>query len=373
MNRPNLRRWIVRALILAALVGAGFVLREPVTCFVFMRSLPDEVILYRASDGVRIMSLDGAGRCPIAIGESFHTPAGSPDGRHIVFFDDGGDGADLRGQLIVMDMQTGAQTPISAPDLGFDWLRLVPPAWSPDGERLVFSGVSIQSGTFSLYTWSRADGVRPIPNTEGALKPLWSPDGARISFITLAERTRDMRTWQLHTIRPDGSSRRTLADDLLDALAKIFTEDLTTLTPVFWLPDGGIAYVSRTAELVLLDADTGERQRESILERASFSYALSPDGAQLAMLEFATDVQEDAAALEYIVTVLDIGAQSDAEVREVLRTTDVYLFGSLIGWTPDGANLLYLGDERRIQRLPVDGGAPAALDTGTYFTAWRRR
>lgn len=372
MNRSNLRRWIVRALILAALAAAGFVLREPVTCFVFMRALPEQTILYRAADGVRIMSLDGAGRCPIAIGEAYYTPAGSPDGRHIVFFDDGPD--DVRGQLIVMDMQTGAQTPISAPDLGFDWLRLVPPAWSPDGERLVFSGVSIQSGAFSLYLWSRAEGVRPIPDTEGALKPLWSPDGARISFITLVSQTQEGRTWQLHTIRPDGSDRRALADDLLDAFASIFTQDFTTLSPVFWLPDGGIAYVRATDDagaraLVLLDSETGERRREIILERASFSYALSPDGAQLAMLEFATDAQEDDAALEYVVTVLDIGAQSDAEVREVLRTQNVGLLANLIGWTLDGANLLYLGGDRHIQRLPVSGGAPAALDTGSFFAA----
>ncbi len=390
MNRPTVRRWIARVLILAALVAAGFALREPVSCLVFMRSLPEQTILYRANDGIRIMSLDGAGRCPIAIGDTYYTPAGSPDGRHIVFFDEGP--ADLRGQLIVMDIQTGAQTPISAPDLGFDWLRLVPPAWSPDGERLVFSGVSIQSGALSLHLWSRTDGVRPIPNTEDALKPLWSPDGTRIGFITLASQTREGRRWQLHTIRPDGSDRQTLVGDLLDGLATLFTADITTLSPVFWLPDGDIAYVSSgndtgASALVFVDSEAGERQRvtrrvpapvltprqrEIVLERGSFSFASSPDGSQIAMLEITADAQGDDAVLEYFATVLDIGASSDAEVREVLRTKDVSLLGNLIDWTLDGTNLLYLGDERRIQRLLVNGGELASLDLGTDFAPWRR-
>lgn len=283
----------------------------------------------------------------------------------------------MRGQLIVVDIQTGSQTPISGPDLGFDWLRNIPPTWSPDGERLVFSGISIQSGATGLYIWSRADGIQLIPDTENALKPIWSPDGRRIIYTTLALRTQDENTWQLHSIRPDGSEHRVLADDLLDGFARVFTSDLTTLTPIFWLPDGGMAYIRRTdysgaRALVLLAPETGERQREIILRRPSFSYRLSSDGTKLAMLEITSDEQAAEAELNYRVLVLDIGASSDDEVRVILQTNDMTLLQNDLQWSGDDSVLFYLNNSSQIQRLPISGGSAASLDVASYFTVWQR-
>lgn len=49
------------------------------------------------------------------------------------------------------------------------------PAWSPDGESLVFSDGQ------QLRIWTR-ESVRPIPNTADAILPAWSPDGQTIAF-----------------------------------------------------------------------------------------------------------------------------------------------------------------------------------------------
>jgi hypothetical protein len=76
----------------------------------------------------------------------------------------------------VLDLPQG----VTLPDFG-------PPALSPDGQKLVFAGLSA-NGTQQL--WIRpldSPEFRPLAGTEGASSPFWSPDSTTLAFFAAGE------------------------------------------------------------------------------------------------------------------------------------------------------------------------------------------
>jgi Tol biopolymer transport system component len=360
VNQPNRTRWIRRALIIGALIAAGFILREPARCFIYLRTLPGEIIVYSTAEGIRIMNTDGTGRCLIAGGQ-FRKPSGSPEGRRIAFFDY----ASRDGRLLIVNADGTELTPISPPELIVPVRESAPPSWSPDGERLVFSASPRFDEPSRLYLWSAEAGVQPIPNTLGASMPFWSPDGERLMFMVVTAPTlgNPVRSFLLFSIRADGSERVLLADDVTDRFL---------VPPAFWTPDGQIAYLdsAEPSDLIVIDPITGERRGRIDFARFWVTKIIwSPDGAQIAALAADYTVRTSVGADTVIIT-LDANAESEADFREVRRSNLDYL--SYLGWSADGTSLFYQDVEFLIHRLPARGGEAVQLDQGVQFALWQR-
>jgi Tol biopolymer transport system component len=157
------------------------------------------------------------------------------------------------------------------------------PAWSADGERIVFQRdfEPVQGEVdYDLFT-IKADGSREtkLTNSPGddEVEPNWSPDGRRIAFVS-------DRDGVIYTIRPDGSGVRRLT----------FTENVFDYRPN-WSPDGRmIAFQSSTGDgfpdIFTMPANGGDRTLLASSDSFDGHPAWAPDGRQIA---FASDRDGD--------------------------------------------------------------------------------
>jgi Tol biopolymer transport system component len=135
------------------------------------------------------------------------SPDWSPDGTQIVFVK-----KDPRKpwlDLHVMPAEGG-----EARNLTF-WLEHdEEPAWSPDGREIAFMRVSKLGRRVATYDVASGDVRELTEHTFEAFRPSWSPDGQHIVFYgaTVEGINRGRETWNLYTIRQDGTDMRRLTD-----------------------------------------------------------------------------------------------------------------------------------------------------------------
>ena len=211
------------------------------------------------------------------------------DGRKIAFMSDretpsnptppGFPGPDF--EIFVMNADGSNQAQIT-----FNELDDEEPAWSADGERIVFQrdfNPVRGENDYDLLT-VKADGSREtrLTNSPGVseIEPNWSPDGQRIAFAS--ERDLDNNR-EIHTMRPDGSGVRRLTS----------TQNVFEGRPN-WSPDGRmIAFQGATGDdfdIFKMLADGGDRTLLASTVAFDGHPAWAPDGRQIA---FASDRDGD--------------------------------------------------------------------------------
>ena len=130
-----------------------------------------------------------------------YEPAWSPDGAHIAFV------SNRHGALKIYRMRADGTEPRQL-TTGAD--EDDAPAWSSDGSRIAF--VATRDGNPEIYVM-KADGTEQLRLTQDPgvdIHPAWSPDGSSILWNSSRNSTTtgDPETFELFTMRPDGSDVR---------------------------------------------------------------------------------------------------------------------------------------------------------------------
>lgn len=240
-------------------------------------------------------------------------------------------------------------------------LKVLAPAWSPDGTRISFFS-DRDNRFFDIFTMN-IDGSQLLNltnNSKTDTNPDWSPDGTRIAFSSDREGNYD-----IFVMRSDGSEVINLTRDHLD----------TDFQPA-WSPDGTrIAFVSQ------------RRAHPSDPRPHLRVYVMNVDGSHLAPLtDKAPDHDEmyPAWSPDGNKIALDKGFESNGEIYlvEVASQTRINLTQSVASehhpsWSPDGSWIVFavhmddwqlcLIDLERQERLQL-------TPRGTYddHPAWSR-
>src|SRR5213592_3942463 len=172
----------------------------------------------------------------------------SPDGRYFAIAAKRKD----RDDLVILDVTRGREE--RRIHVGLSGLQT--PQWSPDGQRLVFTGFS--NGFTDLFMINRdGTGLRRLTDDKFAdLHPSWSPDGKTIAFVTDRGGATDFDLLRFGNLRIALLHLESGAIDLLGNM-----DVGKNINPV-WAPDGrSLAFVSdRTgiANVFLYDLADGQ-------------------------------------------------------------------------------------------------------------------
>jgi len=165
-----------------------------------------ELIAY--DDGADIYTVERDGGSPTRV-TAGTLPSWSPDGRSLAFARWDADGS----HIYVVDLASGSARRLTETVAGA-YSYESQPAWSPHGDRIVFSGS--MGGTDGLFAVAAAGGrPTPIATAVWATYPAWSPDGAHIAYL------REGAVWLANA---DGSS------------AHAVTRGVAAPGPIGWQP-----------------------------------------------------------------------------------------------------------------------------------------
>ncbi len=206
--RPLLQVALLALLVLAALAAALIVgsQRRPAPP---IGPAGNGQIAYSDGRTLYLLDLDGRRVQSGFFGMGYETnPSISPDGTRIAWFSRRD--SDLGGQRLYVAPLDGSSPPLDVAGALPAWNLVdtdVPPGWSPDGTRLVYTGLEIGTGDIGIVVASTDGSGSAFVASSGPMSdlryPRWSPDGRWISFSATEGYVLDGTT--LVIVRPDGS------------------------------------------------------------------------------------------------------------------------------------------------------------------------
>jgi Tol biopolymer transport system component len=264
MKRRNMLLLAVAAMACAAIVGGCGSPEPPVDSGGTLVSKEGRIAFIRATrfeatdieSEIYAINVDGSGETRLTESPGLDGfPAWSPDGEEIVFSSD----RDGNWELYVMDADGSNQVRLTQTPEDESV-----PAFSPDGRKIAY--VVGMMDNPSIYVMN-ADGSGGERLTSGNW-PTWSPDGARISYTSYANGER------IHVINADGSDTRRLAGNAGDSEGA-------------YSPDGeNIAFMSPNddEDIYVMNADGSGRTRltDDVPGNDHWPPTWSPDSTRIA-------------------------------------------------------------------------------------------
>ncbi len=268
-------------------------------------------------------------------------------------------------------------------------------AWSPDGNRLAFTGQYGADDADEDIWVVRADrtGRRRITSDGASSHPVWSPDGKRIYFayrpddhpkeITFSDGSGAEPVW-IRSMRPDGSDRRDVTSPTAGRfeIPGSFSPDgkLLAFTRGAYRELGPRGRVRDTHEVWVMRPDGSDARR--LAERAR-DPAFSPDGRRIA---FASDRDQNGELSygdsSFFANELYMIEADGPRPRRLTRTRARNELQP--AWMPSGARIAYQrgwdyqsAQVTTVLQANADGSCPrpvfadAGIDTWYGAPAWR--
>ncbi len=215
--------------------------------------LPSAIPFVGTQCDIFVMEADGSNRVNVTNSAERNelSPAWSPDGQRIAYFDGFNAIFDLR----LMDADGANKSAAITTTTTYPYASV--PTWSPGGTQIAFvrnnpgSPVSIQADivVVDLVSGSETTITGPV-SFSGSLvdadeiEPVWSPDGGKIAFAGVRLETYpdpitgapiEGAQWEIVTVNPDGSGEQILSvGDRNSDRARFLEEDRAPA----WSPDG---------------------------------------------------------------------------------------------------------------------------------------
>jgi dipeptidyl aminopeptidase/acylaminoacyl peptidase len=252
------------------------------------------------------------------------------------------------------------------------------PRWSPDGQTLAF--LSTRDGKRNIWLIpARGGEARPLTHSKTGVTSLkWSPDGKAIAFTAMDEPTpeeekaakakndarvvdENIKMSRLYVVGADKAGTPKL---LTREPRSVGSESGVDRRGGYdWSPDGKTIVFSHTrtpspddwptADLALVDVNSGTVKPLVQAKAAEFSPLFSPDGQWIAYV--ASDNPPTWGG-DGTVHVIPSGGGSSRQLAETFDRFGRY--SELVGWSADGKRLFYTearGTVLRLGALPLSG------------------
>jgi serine/threonine protein kinase len=255
----------------------------------------------------------------------------------------GATGELVTGRTLVWVDKEGKEEPITAPPNIY-----VYPKISPDGTRAAL-GISPDSITADIWIWNFLRKTLTRLTFEGAGIPIWSPDSKRIIYSA----TRDDQQG-VYWRNADGTGKEEM----------LYSEPDRTIFPLSITGDGGhlvVSVIEGSATLQNSKWDIGilSMEGEHVLkpllhdDYVEVQAQISPDSRWIAYAS-------DEATGEALKTEIYVRPFPEVDQGKWQVSTNG---GSSPRWSPDGQELIYLGDDNTVMSVAIE--TDPALNLGT--------